>query len=48
MPSLTHDGPVAVLDLGDTENRFHPLGTITATLHAPVLDALRSAAEVPA
>lgn len=27
MPSLTHDGPggaVAVLDLGDTENRLHP------------------------
>lgn len=27
MPTLTHDGPdgaVAVLDLGDTENRFHP------------------------
>jgi enoyl-CoA hydratase/carnithine racemase len=34
MPSLTRTGDVFVLDLGDTENRFHPdwLASVTAAL----------------
>lgn len=34
MPTLSYDGDVAVLDLGDTENRFHPdlIGSVNDVL----------------
>lgn len=39
MPSLDRDGDVFVLDLGDTENRFHPDWLVSAKEHLTAVEA---------